>query len=110
MLGKPKDREDAIRMLMSMSGETHSVFTGVCIASTVDRKTRLFYERTDVTFKPFGRDVAAAYVATGEADDKAGSYGIQGDFASQVERIDGDYDNVVGLPLALLLAELEAFV
>lgn len=98
ILGKPKSEEDACRMLRTLSGNTHSVFTGVYI--TNGEKTFLFHEETAVTFFPLTDAEIAAYVQSGEPMDKAGAYGIQGRGALFVEKIIGDYLNVVGLPLA----------
>lgn len=98
ILGKPKDEADACRMLRMLSGNTHSVFTGVYITS--GEKTFVFHEETAVTFFPLTDAEITAYVQSGEPMDKAGAYGIQGRGALFVERIHGDYLNVVGLPLA----------
>lgn len=96
--GKPATREDAFEMLSALSGKTHQVFTGVCIY-TKSGERNAFCTRTDVSFFPLSEDEIRAYIATGEPMDKAGAYGIQGKGAVFVERIDGDYANVVGLPL-----------
>ena len=98
ILGKPKDEEDAFRMLSTLSGRTHTVFSGVCIASA-ERKS-LFCERTNVTFFELSEETIRSYIKTGEPMDKAGAYGIQAFGSTLVRRIDGDYFNVVGLPLA----------
>lgn len=105
IFGKPRDEEDARRMLHALSGRTHQVITGVCIA----RKdgTHAFAETTDVTFRDLSEDEVEAYVATGEPLDKAGSYGIQGLGGALVDHIDGDYDNVVGLPVEHLERALD---
>ncbi|MBR2133351.1 MAG: septum formation protein Maf [Eubacterium sp.] len=105
ILGKPENEEDARRMLRLLSGKTHSVFTGVTVIkngsiTTFSCETRVkFFELTD-------REIAD-YVKTGEPMDKAGAYGIQGKGALLVEKIDGDYFNVVGLPVSLLNRHLE---
>ncbi len=96
ILGKPKDRADAVRMLMSMSGKKHIVFTGVSVVS--DGEARTLCGATRVYFRPFTEEEAEAYAATGECDDKAGAYGIQGLGSLLIARIEGDYFNVVGLP------------
>lgn len=98
ILGKPKDENDAKEMLRALAGRTHSVFTGVYI--TDGEREFLFHAETRVTFYPLTDAEVAAYVQSGEPMDKAGAYGIQGRGALFVEKIDGDYLNVVGLPLA----------
>jgi len=107
ILGKPADADDAARMLRLLSGREHSVFTGVTIA-TPD-KTDSFYAETKVRFYPLTEDDIARYIATGEPFDKAGAYGIQGYGSLLVEGIDGDYFNVVGLPVSLLVRRLSKF-
>lgn len=99
-LGKPRDQVDAYTMLSALSGRTHHVCTGVtvCLGSRVITEA----ETTDVTFRPLTGWEIASYVRTGEPMDKAGSYGVQGLGALFVERIDGDYFNVMGLPLCRL--------
>ena len=104
-LGKPKDEEDACRMLERLSGREHQVYTGVAIIHGTSMKT--FCERTDVTFYPVDRQDLLRYIASGDPMDKAGAYGIQGDFAIHVKEIHGDYNNVVGLPVARLYQELK---
>ena len=95
-LGKPRDEEDAVRMLLSLSGRPHRVHTGVCVRyhgrELVESVT------TAVYFRAFSREEAEAYVATGEPMDKAGAYGIQGLGGRLVEKIEGSFDNVVGFP------------
>ena len=98
ILGKPHDTADAARMLRQLSGRTHDVYTGVCIAQAGGTET--FYACTRVTFYPLTEKEIADYIATGEPMDKAGAYGIQGRGCTLVEKIDGDYFNVVGLPVA----------
>ena len=85
-------------MLRELSGRTHTVYTGVCISA--DGVQNSFFEATDVTFFPLTEDEITAYVATGEPMDKAGAYGIQGRGGLLCERINGDYYNIVGLPIA----------
>ena len=110
ILGKPKDEEDAKRMLTLLSGNTHSVFTGVTLV-LIDKSGRVgelvFYEKTDVTMHAMTEAEIERYVASGEPMDKAGSYGIQGKCAIYVEKITGDYNNVVGLPIARIYRELK---
>ncbi|MDT8436522.1 MAG: Maf family protein [Gemmatimonadota bacterium] len=103
-LGKPTDAGAAVRMLLALAGREHEVFTGVAVARGDAVRTGV--ERTMVTFRPLARSECAEYVATGEPLDKAGAYAIQGRGAALVERIDGDYSNVVGLPVRLLLTLL----
>lgn len=107
ILGKPKDTEDAIAMLESLSGKTHQVYTGVCQILITEKgmDTNSFFEKTDVTFHRLRYSEIQAYVKSGDCMDKAGSYGIQGKFALYVKKIDGDYNNVVGLPIAKLYQE-----
>ena len=100
ILGKPADEEDAFRMLKSLSGRTHEVFTGVCVI--YDDKKLVFAERTEVSFYELSEEEIRAYIATSEPADKAGAYGIQGKGCTLVKCISGDYNNVVGLPVARL--------
>ena len=103
VLEKPVDEEDACRMLAMLSGNRHTVFTGCCVYHKSSGSRLLFYDSTDVYFKPFGRDVIDAYVATGIPMDKAGAYGIQDGFGEQVDYIAGSRDTVIGFPLNELL-------
>ena len=95
--GKPKDEEEAYNFLKSFSNNCHSVYSGVCL-KTPD-KTLVFSEMTKVYFGDLNDDVIEAYVKSGDPMDKAGGYGIQVKGGSFIEKIDGDYFNVVGLPL-----------
>lgn len=111
VLGKPADEDDARRMLRMLSGRTHRVSTGVCIVVAskqpeIAAEERSFVETTKVRFYPLSEEEIASYVATGEPADKAGAYGIQGTGRLLVEGIEGDYFNVVGLPVARLWREL----
>lgn len=108
ILEKPLSEEEARSMLRSLSGKTHTVYTGVALFRK-DIEPRLFFESTKVTFSHLDDDVIAAYVATGESMDKAGAYGAQGQAGCFVERFDGDYFNVVGLPMNRLSRELRTF-
>lgn len=99
VLGKPKDAADARRMLHMLSGRTHSVYTGFALVRTADGKTITDCEESRVTFKTLTDSEIDAYIAAGEPMDKAGAYSIQGTASSFVRRLDGDYNNVVGLPL-----------
>ena len=100
ILGKPADRADAVRMISELSGSTHRVITG--IALTVNGVTHSSFEVTEVTVDPIPIGEIERYVATGDSDDKAGSYGIQGDFSRWVRGIHVCYFNVVGLPMNAL--------
>lgn len=102
ILGKPKDSSDAVRMLQALSGNTNTVYTGISVVETASGKSACRYQRTDVTFRPLTQDEIDAYVATGEPLDKAGAYGIQGLGSLLVSAIQGDYFNVVGLPVVRL--------
>lgn len=102
ILGKPADRQEAKDMLESLQGRTHQVYSGVACIRTTDGASQVSHRATSVTMKPLASKVIDAYVRTGEPDDKAGSYAIQGLGATFIERIEGCYFNVVGLPLALL--------
>ena len=103
---KPADRADAARMLGQLSGRTHTVVSGLCLLGAGD--DLIAHELTDVTFRPLTGETVAAYVASGEWEGRAGAYAIQGLGGRLVERIEGDYLNVVGLPGARLVSILEA--
>lgn len=105
IFGKPVDERDARRMLRELSGKTHQVITGVTLARAGQCET--FAEITDVCFRELSDEEIAAYVASGEPLDKAGAYGIQGAAGAFVDHIEGDYDNVVGLPVARLERTLD---
>ena len=102
ILGKPKDEAQAFEMLSALSGRRHSVYTGVAVGDNKTGKIVCEFEKTDVFFRKLEDDEIKRYIATGEPMDKAGAYGIQNLGALFVERIDGDYFNVVGLPLCRL--------
>ena len=105
IFGKPKDEEDAKRMLIRLSGKEHQVITGVCLAAG-DVKVK-FHETTTVKFHKLEREEINRYVKSGEPMDKAGAYGIQGRGCLLVESIDGDFYNVVGLPIARVVREIK---
>ena len=107
VLGKPRDPADAARMLSLLSGRAHTVYTGV----TVRRGTfsRTAHEATQVRFRPLTQSEISAYIATGEPMDKAGAYGVQGKGALLVERLEGDFFNVMGLPVLRLSRMLAQF-
>jgi septum formation protein len=105
ILGKPEDTGDAARMLRLLSGRTHRVITGVAVVTSA--RTEVAAEVTAVKFLALSEKDIADYIVTGEPMDKAGAYAIQGRAARWIPRIEGDYFNVVGLPLALVTAMLE---
>lgn len=108
ILGKPKDRTQAAQMLMLIQGKVHQVYTGVTIlAGGREKKEITFAERTDVYVYPMNKNEIFQYVNSGEPMDKAGAYGIQGQFAAYIQGIRGDYNNVVGLPVGRLYQELK---
>ncbi len=107
ILGKPTDENDAKAMLKRLSNRVHSVFTGVTIIK--GEKEKSFYVETKVKFFELNDDMIEAYIKTGEPFDKAGAYGIQGFGCLLVEKIDGDYFNVVGLPVSKLNQSLFTF-
>lgn len=108
VLGKPKNQEDAFRMLRLLSGRTHQVMTGLCLLHKGQCITCT--EVTDITFRPLTDSEILAYIRTGEPMDKAGAYGIQGGGALFAETLTGDYYNVVGLPVCRLACLLRQTV
>lgn len=109
ILGKPRDEEEARAMLEALAGRWHEVFTGVAVIDAASGRVFSTREMTRVKFRSLYPEEIAAYVATGEPLDKAGAYGVQGKGALLVERIDGCYYNVVGLPLVKLKEALAEF-
>lgn len=107
ILTKPENALDAKNMLASLSGKWHSVLSGVTVMNTKTAKSETFYVETKVHFTELTEETIEAYVATGEPLDKAGSYGIQGKGSMFVDKIEGDYFNVVGLPVCKLAAVLK---
>ena len=109
ILGKPADEEDAVHTLQKLQDNTHQVYTGVTVLEKKQGQwiEHTFYEKTDVEFYPVSENEIKAYVSTGEPMDKAGSYGIQGRWGIYVKGICGDYNNVVGLPVARLFHEMK---
>ena len=110
ILGKPKDKEDAFRMIRSFAGEDHYVYTGVCIIKKEadgSVKKISFAEGTKVTVYPMSDEEIERYVASGEPMDKAGAYAIQGLFAPYIKGIEGDYYNIVGFPIAGIYQRLK---
>ncbi|SHG70519.1 Maf family protein [Ornithinibacillus halophilus] len=104
---KPKNEEDAFRMLSTLSGKFHSVYSGVCIRS--EKKQAIFIEKTDVEFWELTDDEIEDYIQSKDPFDKAGAYGIQTQGAMFVKQIVGDYFNVVGLPISKVVRELRSF-
>ncbi|WP_338555258.1 Maf family protein [Paenibacillus sp. KS-LC4] len=109
VLGKPVDEADAFAMLSSLQGRAHEVYTGVACVLTENGEQSAAHRMTKVHMRPLKDEQIHRYIATGESYDKAGSYGIQGYGATLVERIEGCYFNVVGLPLSLLSDMLAAY-
>lgn len=110
ILGKPKDEEDAFAILQSLQGRTHEVYTGVAILSYDEEGGCQIINHaveTKVRVHEMSEQEIRAYIATGDPMDKAGAYGIQGCFAAYVDGIDGDYYNVVGLPVSYLYQQLK---
>lgn len=108
IMGKPKDAADAKQMLRSIADDCHQVYTGVTLIRTgAHPQSVTFQEKTDVFRYPISDAELDAYIASGDPMDKAGAYGIQGDFAIYVKRIAGDYYNVVGLPIGRVYQELK---
>ncbi len=111
ILGKPKDKEDAVQMISSFAGEEHYVYTGVCIIrkeADGSEKHISFAEGTRVSVYPMTEQEIVSYVESGEPMDKAGAYAIQGLFAPYIKEISGDYYNIVGFPIAGIYQRLKA--
>ncbi len=106
ILGKPKSKQEAYDMLMSLSGNTHTVYTGVCIYK--NSKCRVFYDKADVTFHPLTKKQIDAYIESGSPFDKAGGYGIQDDVGiGFVKKVKGDLSCVIGLPMGKVIKQLQ---
>lgn len=113
ILGKPSDRKEAVEMLERLSGTRHQVCTGVTLLHRTEEgqiQCKVFHETTEVTFYPMSGDEISRYVSTGDCMDKAGAYGIQGFCARYIKGIDGDYNNVVGLPVGRLYQEAKEWL
>ena len=107
IIGKPVNKKDAERILNRLSNRTHIVYTGFSIFNSIKNKTITNYEKTLVTFRKLGEQEIKKYIATGSPMDKAGAYGIQDDFGAVfVKKINGCYNNVVGLPLTKVYQDL----
>ena len=109
ILGKPKNEQEAFDMLKLLSDRTHQVYTGIAILykREGEKQTYILNEKTDVTFQAVNDYELKEYIATKDCLDKAGAYGIQGPFAKHIKCINGDYYNVVGLPISRLYMELK---
>lgn len=107
ILGKPKDREDALNMILSLSGKRHEVHTAVCVRDS-DRKC-IVQTVTYVTFANISKELAQIYVDSGECDDKSGSYALQGIGAMLIEKVEGSVSSVVGMPASQTRELLEKF-
>ncbi|MCI3923615.1 Maf family protein [Paenibacillus sp. TRM 82003] len=108
VLGKPQDEEDAAAMLRALSGREHQVYSGVALIDAASGRSAVGHAATRVWMKRLDEERIRRYIATGEPRDKAGAYGIQGAGTLLVERIEGDFYNVVGLPVARVADMLEA--
>lgn len=109
VLGKPKTKEDAIKMLKSYSGKSHCVLSGIAIIDTKTKRLIKDYEKTKVYFAKMTDREINSYIETGEAYDKAGAYGIQDLSSIFIKKIDGCYFNVVGFPIHLIYKTLQKF-
>ncbi|MCI8638528.1 MAG: septum formation protein Maf [Coprococcus sp.] len=112
ILGKPKDRDDAFRMISMLQGNTHQVYTGVTLLEyrNAIEKEDTFFECSHVQVYPMDDSEIRCYIGGGEPMDKAGAYGIQGEFAVFIKKIEGDYHNIVGLPIARIYQELKKHI
>jgi len=107
VIGKPADREEAIRILQDLRGKMHTVVTGVALLKAGTYVRRVFYEMTKVYFKDYTDEDILAYVSTEEPYDKAGGYAIQGAFGKYIDHIEGDYHNVIGFPWNRIQMEIQ---
>lgn len=105
IIGKPTDKKDAAEILRKLSGKTHTVYTGVAVLT--EGNVQLDCSTTDVTFATLSDDEIKKYIESGEPMDKAGAYGIQGPFGMFVEKINGNYFTVIGMPLPILYSMLK---
>ena len=110
ILGKPKDPENAKKMLALLNGSMHEVISGVCLVDVPSQKKMLRTDRTRITISKMTEEEIESYVSTGEPLDKAGAYAIQGGGKKFIEKIEGSYSNVVGLPLEILQDMLQHFI
>ncbi len=109
VLGKPRDEEEAFQMLSRLQGDWHRVYTGLAVIQAQAGIKKLGHTCTRVQMKPLSPEKIKRYISSGEPMDKAGAYAIQGIGATLVQRLDGDYFTVVGLPVSLLADYLESF-
>ncbi|MFW6022161.1 MAG: Maf family protein [Halanaerobiaceae bacterium] len=109
ILGKPANQSDAVKMLSKIQNRKHTVITGIAVFDTLSGKIVIDYDKTDVYMRVMSRDEIENYVATGEPMDKAGSYGIQGLGGIFVEKINGSFYTVMGLPIHKLVSMLKEF-
>ncbi len=109
ILGKPKNRENAKKMLKSLSERTHIVYSGVCVIDLKDMKSKRFTEQTDVTFKKLSDEDIKWYIDNDNPFDKAASYSIQERGIRLIKTIHGDYHNIIGLPMINLIKLIESF-
>ena len=105
-LSKPESPQEAFDMLQKLQGNTHTVYTGVALIDTGTGRQHVFAEAAQVTFRPLAEDEIWAYIATGEPFDKAGAYGIQEKGATLIDRINGDFYTVMGLPISKVCTAL----
>ncbi len=110
ILGKPKSPEEAVAMLHSLRGRSHEVYTGVTLIRSMSGETVTFHEKTSVTFCDMTDEEILEYVDSKDPLDKAGAYGIQGFCARYIKGIEGDYNNVVGLPVCRLYQEIKRLI
>ncbi len=111
VIGKPKDKKDAFRILKLLSGKTHMVYTGFAIRNVNSKKNLFGYEKTMVTFNKLEDKLITDYISGGSPMDKAGAYGIQDDFGAVfVKKIDGCYYNVIGLPISKVYKSLKEII
>ena len=109
ILGKPKSKEEAFQMLSSLSGKTHEVYSGYALLHPEKKVKVVNYSVTKVTFRTLEKEEIERYLTYSEYEDKAGAYGIQGLAGIFIEKIDGDYNNVVGLPLTAINEDLKRY-
>ena len=112
ILGKPKDEADAFEMISMLQGKAHQVYTGVTLLIKKDGESvqKTFHECSNVHVYPMSEEEIQEYIATGEPMDKAGAYGIQGAFGVYIRGIEGDYNTIVGLPLARVYQEMKEYI
>jgi septum formation protein len=110
ILGKPRDKAHAMEMLQQLNNQTHEVITGYAVINTKNQKEIMGAETSRVTFKNVSREDMDAYIATGQPMDKAGAYGVQDGISSFIEKTEGDYANIVGLPVKQVLSALDGLM